>query len=1429
MKNKREQLTHSTGRLVAVALAFALLFSIACARASASTLSETFCRFGAAAGQCASPDGVAVDQSGGPGGMEGTVYLVDSGNKRIDAFNTAGHFLMAFGTGVVNGAPEIQTCTSVCGRGPELVGLQPSGVAVDQSSHDVYVAEKGEGRIEKLTFDALTEKFEPVLSFGGRGSGPGQLDGALPLAVDSSGDVWVGDINRLQRFTSSGEYLSEVSLPGTGEFTGLAADPAGDLYTLTPSSGESDEADRLTALGETSYALTFGGYTTGPLSASADPEEIRKALEGLPSVGRGNVTVAYEYSNNPSCASQNNSSTACIIRFTGKLADTNVEPMAVTGAAVVTTILEGDPGTPGVLSKLTPKGELIERIDAGGHPSGIGVDPVNGDLVVSDHPGYIITNLHQTTILRFSPTGEELEAFGTGEVIGAPTGNAVAFSDVAQRVYTASCEPEESDSVAQSLKLPPPGPSVEEGSTVVTVARKTTATLSAFINPEGKATTYRFQYIAEAQYSKNVEEGHEGFVGATETPVSGSIGENFLFHEAAVGVTALRPGVSYRFRVVASNANGTVDGEAANFETLPPASVDASVADVTASAATLMAQIDPLGEATAYRFQYIAREAMQHNEETGQPPFTGAGQVPASEVAIGSGEEPVPVFQHVQGLAPHTEYRYRVVAVNAAAPEGYGSAVLGFTTQAPAGTAILPDGRQWELVSPPDKHGALLLPIAAEDVIQASAGGDGIAYLANIPTEAEPQGFSSAVQAVAARGPDGWSSHDISAPHAQATGFVIGAGYEYRAFSSDLSLGVLQPRGPFEQAISPEATEQTPYLHRSFASSESVAFCTGSCYLPLLTAEDVTSGAQFGCHEKDSAECGARFVDATPDLSHIVLQSDVGLTAVPGDKGGLYEYSAGQLALVSVLPGGSPVELASASAIGFKDDVARGAISADGTRVFWSNENAVQKHLYLRDLANSETLELDAVQGGSGSGPSAPVFQFASKDGSRVFFTDTQPLTADSGASGSEADLYECEIEEAAGHLSCALADLTPVAAGESGDVLGMMPGAAEDGSYAYFVANGALTGAQQNGWRETAQARKPNLYVRHEGVTRFIATLSGDDASDWGANNYFLTKMPSRVSPNGGWLAFMSDRPLTGYDNRDAESGRPDEEVFLYQAAGDGGEGKLVCVSCNPTGARPHGVEYGKLHLAGGFDVWEGSQSLAANIPGWTGFSLGTAIYQSRYLSNSGRLFFNSADALVAQDTNGTVDVYEYEPQAGEGGPPSNRCSESDPAYARPAEGCVSLITSGSSPEESAFLDASETGGDVFFLTSSRLSPLDTDGAPDVYDAHICTGESPCPPPPPPPPPACQGDACQSPAVAPEALTPSSLSFSGAGNVVPAPVGGIAPKSKRLTGAQRLARALRACHRKRPERKRVVCEKRARRAYGSSVKANKSRKGAGR
>ncbi len=1406
------------------AVAFASL--LAAASSSAAIFSETLCSEGTSAGQCRSPRGVAVDQSGGPGGTSGTVYVVDRNNRRVDVFNTSGRFLMAFGTGVVNGAPELQTCTAVCGQGPELGGFQAQAVAVDQTTHEIYVSEDSENKryVQKFAFNALSEKFETLATFGGPGSGPGQFNGNLPIAVEASGDVWVGDIDRIQRFSGSGALLAEASLPARGIVQALAVSPAGALFAITSLNG----LQQLAPPASGTYTLTFGRHTTGPLvgGAAAKAGEIEAAL-----------TAAYG-SPFPLFTVEGPEGGPFTLELTGQIND-ELTLEASAGSVMVTQ--EG--GAARQIDKLSPSGTLLEALDVNGHPQALGIDPATGDLLAGGCVGDGAGCATPYTVSSYAPSGDQLAAFGAHEVIGRPSGDAIAFSDIAQRLYLASSVAEGSSAV-QVGALPPLGPLLEHGSAAASAVAKTAATLKAAIDPEGKEARYRFQYVTEAQFEKNEKEGHEGFAGAAATPLSSPIGSDFAAHEVSAALTGLAYATSYRFRVVAYNSDNEqgVAGEAASFETLPPASVQASVSDVTASSATFTAAINPLGEAVGYRFQYIAREAMRRNEEAGEPPFAGAAQAPAGEVALGSGEEPVSVSAHVQGLAVHAEYRVRVVVVDAVAPQGFGSAPLTFTTQVQATAVTLPDGRQWELVSPPDKNGALLSGIEGEGVVQAAATGGAITYLASEPTEGEPQGNGGSTQVLSARGAGGWSSRDLNPSHPRTVGAPLDGGTEYRFFSSDLSLGVLQPFGAFEPLLSAEASEQTPYLRSGFGGS---GFCSDACYHPLLTSGDVTSQRPFGgkC-PLNEIECGAHFEGATPDLAHVVLSSGVGLTSTPGDDGGLYEYSEGQLTPVSVSPGGVAPE---PGELGLQGQVARGAVSANGSRVVWSANG----HLYLRDLTKGETLELDAVQGGAGGGQPEALFQAGSEAGSVVYFSDEQPLTANSGGSqsGAGANLYECRIDEEAGHLHCALTDLTPLVVGESDDVEhGLIPGASVDGSYVYFVATGDLTGGQVNDHGARAVAGAPNLYVHHEGATTFVATLANEDSPDWASGEANLSALTDRVSPNGLWLAFMSARPLTGYDNRDAISGEPDEEVFLYHAAVGGAAGHLICASCNPTGARPHGVIYGHpvpgsveaeptMPLAAGSRIWQQSDWLAANIPGWTAYRQGASLYQSRYLSNSGRLFFDAIDALVPQDTNGAVDVYEYEPPQGEGAPVDDGCGEGDSTYVTAAGGCVSLISSGASREESAFIDASESGSDVFFLTHARLSPLDYDSALDVYDAHVCTAESPCPPSPPPPPPACAGDACQSPAVGPEALTPASLTFSGAGNATVEPPPALAPKAKpsahtktkpgtqkkRTRSTGKHSRAPRGCAKKKAARRRAACKSTTGRLHVKSRRARRS------
>jgi hypothetical protein len=867
-----------------------------------------------------------------------------------------------------------------------------------------------------------------------------------------------------------------------------------------------------------------------------------------------------------------------------------------------------------------------------------------------------------------------------------------------------------------------------------------------------------------------------------------------------------------------------------------------SLSEVGSQSAGFSGEVNPRSEAgepeSEYEFQYGPCSSAGACAASAYPQSL---PVPAGRLTADFEAHTVSV--HPQDLLAHTTYHFSLLARNT-----HGQAVgeeLVFTTHGAGGGATLADSRQWEMVSPPAKQGTLLEPIGENGVIQASARGDALTYFAATPTEAQPQGDTNFVQVLSTRTQGGWRTQDLTSPHEIATGKAIGVNGEFSFFSEDLSLAIAQPLGPLDHAISDEASEQTAFLRSDYVNGNPSEQCTPPlmhCYRPLVSGapghENVAPGTVFGEEGRctpglghtQAPICGPVFMGASPDGSHVILTSHVPLTSEAGQvagAGNLYEWAGGKLSFIGD------------GSVGLGGKSERHAVSNDGSRVIFEGQAQGLEGLLTHDLATGSTIALDAQEAGCGSCESGGgQFQSASSDGSRVFFTDKTRLTKDSGGgvtaeTGVVVDLYEYDLNAPEGRR---LKDLTPLGAGEeAAAVQGAVLGSSEDGSWVYFVADGRLAPGAVKGTCGSPVVPSAvavcGLYVLHfNGVAwetpRLLAVLSGEDESDWNLN---LNVHTSRVSPGGGWLAFMSQRSLTGYDNRDAVSGQPDEEVYLFDAsravsAGVAGVAdNPACASCNPTGARPSGVEYTHIEvkLVGGAGVWNPKTWIAANVPGWTPYELQAALYQSRYLSDSGRLFFNSSDRLVPQDVDGTEDVYEFEP-AGVGS-----CAGVSSGFNERSGGCVSLVSSGVSSEESAFLDASETGSDVFFLTASKLAPADHDTSLDVYDAHECTSLSPCVASGGGEPPACITESSCRPSPTPQPGifgAPSSSTFSGEGNVQPSAAGKPAVKAKVLSRAQKLAAALKAC-RKKAKAKRKGCEAQARKRYGAKSKAGKSRK----
>ncbi|HEY7952476.1 MAG TPA: hypothetical protein VID70_05760, partial [Solirubrobacteraceae bacterium] len=196
--------------------------------------------------------GIAVEQE------SGDVYVADHTNERVDKFGPSGEFLFAWGWGVADGHTEaLQTCTTSCFTGLYRGGSGafgfPDGVAVDDdplsaSYRDVYVVDSSNGRVQK--FDSAGNF---LLMFGGGvnettngdvclageacragtgGSEPGEFEGLSQgsIAVDAAGNMYVGDLNRVQEFSPGGAPVAQIALPGAGSIGAVAVDSSGDVY-----------------------------------------------------------------------------------------------------------------------------------------------------------------------------------------------------------------------------------------------------------------------------------------------------------------------------------------------------------------------------------------------------------------------------------------------------------------------------------------------------------------------------------------------------------------------------------------------------------------------------------------------------------------------------------------------------------------------------------------------------------------------------------------------------------------------------------------------------------------------------------------------------------------------------------------------------------------------------------------------------------------------------------------------------------------------------------------------------------------------------------------------------------------------------------------------------------------------------------------------
>ncbi len=713
----------------------------------------------------------------------------------------------------------------------------------------------------------------------------------------------------------------------------------------------------------------------------------------------------------------------------------------------------------------------------------------------------------------------------------------------------------------------------------------------------------------------------------------------------------------------------------------------------------------------------------------------------------------------------------------------------------------LPDCRAYEMVSPLYKQGYDALPVNPDGVL-VTPDGSGAGFRSEgdfgEPENFNQVGFHAQNRYVARRGSSGWIASPAMPPASLRTALsTTGFGSD---FSPDLS-SAQATCGPVE----PSKTQLVP---------------TGLACVSRKLGGSWTLSPFF--ETPANTAISSEYLGGSSDLSRLYIQA--GKPLLPADnllagtnEAGIYEITrlgtgSPTLRLVNVNseeteelivenPKVGPPLLGDRLGIVTKGSDYH-AISANGETAFFTATLPATKKLAVfarvhcpagapspcKEDGNGEWLKTVVVSAQSSTGctiasctasqPADALYQGASADGSKVFFTTSQELlNSDTDAT---PDLYEYEFNPNGDRLIQISQDPTPL---QGAEVQGVVR-ASTDGSHIYFVAKGVLTSvANKNG--ETATLNQLNLYGYDTATSeiKFVGTATGDDYGPLSSKTSGDDARHAQTTPDGRYLVFSTSAVQAG----DTNTGVAAKAVYRYDFV----TGELTWVS----------------RSAPGFQAKEGKAASIASLPASRDGAEVDVDDWNRALSSNGEfIIFSTSEALQAGDVNNSSDVYEWH------------------------NGIVGMVSDGRDPggvqEElsgggGGGAGISESGSDIFFFTHTRLVGQDTDIFKDLYDARV-GGGFPAPPPEPSCPPGSEGGCQGKESSSPSFSKATSSQFAPGGNLVPtlhSVLSVTVSHPKPLTDAQQLAVALKACKGK-PKGKRAACESQARKRYKAKRRA---------
>jgi hypothetical protein len=832
---------------------------------------------------------------------------------------------------------------------------------------------------------------------------------------------------------------------------------------------------------------------------------------------------------------------------------------------------EGAHGAEGRIDIFSPKGFFIAEIQDSRGPKNIAVDS-KGNLYVFNYR--VVAGEEDEEIVRYKPTtyspaAEEIEYAGVTAVVvpkelDSLTGLAInplndhLFVNFATHI-TEYGSAEEGNEVVDAtigkgvlstnnfygvglavdaghgLIYASDHSSAPEGGTIrafeLSSPHALVRTIDGSTTPAGKFSTIRlsvavdestghlFVYDEEAKVVYEFTEDGE-YVSTIEhsfkPPFGAEIGvDNGVNSPNGV----LNPNGRYLF--VPSGPSGI--GHSFAFEPRPqecaPEVESVSFANVTSDEAELRATINPCNLETAYRFEYTSLEEF---EEEG---FGGAQT--AGETTLPAGNLPVNVNGLATGLAPGSPYRFRVVAENNCEPGGCSDEAEGEFTTFPAPeagpcsndafrtgpSALLPDCRTYELVTPPDTNARAPLGLTRSVGIffptrRSSPSGDEVSFMTEggaLPGF-EGTGSLGGDPYLATRQADGWTTTSAGPTGAEAQALRPGGASPDQGYSF---WGTASGSGS-------AAMEGKPTSYVRYPDGHSALIGRGSI------------GTDIDADGKLISEGGGHIVFVSP--SGVQLEPD----APPNGTRAIYDRTADEVThVVSLLPGNvTPATGKEAHYVG---------ASLDGRGIAFTIENT----LYLR-YEDEETYE---------AGENV-TFAGIAEGGGRIFYLK-----------GGDLYAFDAKAEETIRFTESG--DVTPVNVSPDGAAAYFVSPSVLTGEE---NPNGATAQAgKENLYRsEEGEISFVGTVTERDVEGEFGATEQTEGLGLWtaaiGPGSAELPARPSidpsRTTPGGAVLLFESRAALTSYD----PAGH--DEVYRYDSV----HNELDCLSCNPTGAPASG-----------------------------------------------------------------------------------------------------------------------------------------------------------------------------------------------------------------------------------------------------------------